>query len=54
MQNTTFCKHCATVRHVGENTMMEDVRQAAPFPDCYVIVAVILLRWRMTCGQVSH
>lgn len=23
MQNTTFCKHCATVRHVGENTMME-------------------------------
>ena len=23
MQKTTFCKHCATVRHVGENTMME-------------------------------
>ena len=23
MQNTTFCKHCATVRHVVENTMME-------------------------------
>ncbi len=23
MQNTTFCKHCATARHVGENTMME-------------------------------
>ena len=31
MQNTTFCKHCATVRHVGENTMMEGCTASRSF-----------------------
>lgn len=31
MQNTTFCKHCATARHVGENTMMEGCTASRSF-----------------------
>lgn len=53
MQNTTFCKHCATVRHVGENTMMEGCTVSRSFSrllrdGCRYFVA---LAYDMRAGQ---